>query len=495
MPMLIERIVDNCRAYADKTAYQSLSGTITYAQLLQRACRLAGEIDRMAPRKSPVLVYGHKQPLMPVCFLACVLSGRAYVPVDDAVPPARVQKMAALAGAALVLAVSDIALCGVGTLDHDALARICGDETIHGDAIRPVMLRQDLFYIIFTSGSTGEPKGVRITYENIDAFVGALCGIPGLMQGDGAVLNQAAFSFDLSAADLYGALATGRTLFALEREAQRDMELLFDRLAHSNAQTAVLTPSFAELCLADRSFSSALMPRLEAVLFCGETLRPVTVRRLFQRFCGLRVFNSYGPTEATVAVTVGEITPDLADEDALPLGTEIAGTTIHVVDEGLMAVPDGRTGQFLVTGRSVGAGYTGGVQGGFIRFGEQRAFLTGDYGCRARGRLWFIGRTDDQVKHRGFRIELPDIEYNLCHIEGVARCAVVCVHDPGGREYLAAYVCPEQGAVLAAQGIRSALLRHLPAYMIPERVRIVDTLPLNPNGKCDHAALVCAEQS
>ena len=489
-PMLIDRILHHCRMTPEKIAYQSMSGSMTYGQLVRSAQRLAHALDKATPAQTPVLVYGQKQPLMPVCFLACALSGRAYVPADESIPPERVQCMVECSGAQLVLAVTPIAIDAIPMLTVDEIAAVCMEDGCFAEYTPVQSDPDDLFYILFTSGSTGRPKGVKITRRNADWFTGALCAVEGLWQGD-TVLNQAAFSFDLSVADLYGALCMGKTLFVLERTVMQDIRVLFARLRESGADTAVMTPSFAELCLADRGFDVSLLPQLKSIFFCGETLSSATARRLFERFPSIRLFNAYGPTETTVAVTICELSPKWLEQGLLPVGRELEGIRIYVVDEQGSPLPEGQIGQLLVTGAGVGAGYVGSERGGFIYYHGERAYLTGDYGYRRSGTLYVTGRRDNQIKHRGYRMELQDIERNLLRLCGVRQCAVVFV--AGKRQYLCAYVCPEQSESLTAQGVKAALRQHLPAYMIPERVRITESLPLTTNGKCDRAALLSSE--
>ena len=177
------------------------------------------------------------------------------------------------------------------------------------------------FYIIFTSGSTGDPKGVIITAGNLGAFVTWMLAEHAFVPAGEVFLNQAPFSFDLSVMDLYLSLATGGTLHSITREEIADFRRLFRSLTESGLTTWVSTPSFAQLCLAERTFAAERLPGLRRFLFCGETLFPETAARLCERFPEAEVWNTYGPTEATVATTSIRITPEIAARGgALPIG-------------------------------------------------------------------------------------------------------------------------------------------------------------------------------
>ena len=179
--------------------------------------------------------------------------------------------------------------------------------------------------------------------------------------------NQALYSFDLSVADVYYSLAVGAELAPLTQQEQRDFPILFARLADSGAELAVLTPSFAELCLCDRRFCTALLPRLRVIFFCGEPLKPRTAARLFERFPGVRVLNAYGPTEATCAVCCAEITPGMTGWPRLPVGRTDEAAVRLLVMEGNRTLPEGAEGELVLCGASVAAGYCGGLRGGFCR--------------------------------------------------------------------------------------------------------------------------------
>lgn len=486
--MLLQQILDNCRLYPNRTAYSSQQGCLSYDALMNAALAAAETIQQASPGDEPVLVYGHKQPMMPVCFLACLLLGRAYVPADSGTPLARIEQMMEQAGCTLLLAVEELEIKGLPALTLRDMDSACiKQQNLSWQLKEPSP--DSLAYILFTSGSSGVPKGVQVSYGNLDCFIAWQRQLPAIRETDYAVvLNQAAFSFDLSVADIYLAFSTGRTLFVLERAVQQDYPLLFSRLKESGAGIAVMTPSFAELCLADELFNERLMPSLRCIFFCGETLDPVTVQRLKERFTGLRVINAYGPTETTVAVTAAEIDDQMLLQPRLSMGFAREGTHIIIVDEAFTPHLDGETGQILITGSAVAKGYAGDIQGGFMKYNNQPAYLTGDYGFLKNGELYFSGRADAQVKRGGYRIELQDIEQNLNQLVGVAKSAVVA-QEKYGRLVLHAFVQPKAGTKITATEVRKQLAERLPVYMLPNRIHLIASLPLTANGKCDRMAL------
>ena len=269
-------------------------------------------------------------------FSAAVKSGRPYVPIDISIPAQRVERIIANAGAALVLTPAEVAQLSNGTPDEASQAQLRRVEA------------EDPFYILFTSGSTGEPKGVVITAANLAAFLDWLTSEHQFAEAGEVFLNQAPFSFDLSVMDLYGSLTTGGTLFSLTKEHVANLKLLYEALASSGVTTWVSTPSFAQMCLIERSFAQPMLPGLRRFLFCGETLAPETATQLLERFPQAEVWNTYGPTEATVATTSIRITREvLAQHSPLPVGLVMPGTDVFIRGEDGQRVAEGERGEIV----------------------------------------------------------------------------------------------------------------------------------------------------
>lgn len=453
-------------AMGDAPAYRCGEETLSGLELANRAARLAAFLCKQCPERRPVLLYGHKQPLMPVCILACMLAGVPYVPVDCCTPPLRAAETARIANCGFLLAVTPLAL-SCPALSAAELERICSAGPIL-EIFRPVPL-DDICYILFTSGSGGIPKGVRITYRNLTHFLGWMSSLPG-MQGDGPILNQARFSFDLSVADLHFAFASGRTETVLEWQVQQDFPALFRQLGASGAELAVMTPSFAQYCLLDRSFHSGLLPNLRTFFFCGEALAPNTVEKLFRRFPAVRVLNAYGPTEATVATCAAEITSGHSGMERLPIALGLPAH-LHLLNRDKTPVAQGEPGEIVITGAGVGAGYQDEIAGGFTRLQGEPAYCTGDIGVMRDGMLFILGRDDAQIKRGGHRIEPADIEQNLLALPEVARCAVLGLKEP---PRVVAYVQPASGYTTTSTRLRDALAERIPPYLLPDRIVILD---------------------
>jgi len=484
-------------------------GALSHADMLERARRLA---SRLTARRSPVVVYGQKQPAVLQGFLAALRLGRAYVPIDASLPPRRVAHMLAAVGAEdAVLAeepppplAHEIAARGIAPIQLDPLgACLTRSPGTSGGGDSPMPGPETAAYILFTSGTTGVPKGVAVSHAALMHFTSWLLASHPFVPGGETFLNQAPLSFDLSVMDVYGAFLTGGTLFVITREEIADPRRLFRRLHGAPLTTWVSTPSFARFCLAEACFTRGMLPALRRFLFCGETLSSAVVRELLARFPGVEVWNMYGPTETTVAVTAIRIGRELAaSEDPLPVGRAAPGMEIRIVevDAPFRKVPDGSPGEIVIAGPQVAGGYLRDAaaesrDGAFFTLPDGRlAYRTGDLGWIDRhGSLFCAGRLDHQIKLRGYRIEIEEIEAHLRALSGVADAAVVPIERDGQPDHLAALVVatpalPSGGRALTNY-VRAALADSLPEYALPRIVRSAPTLPLTAQGKLDRRAL------
>ena len=502
----------------DKVAFQNSRGEcVTYAELKRQsdtlACWLAANTD--VPAKAPIVVYGHKSPIMPVCFLACVKSGHAYVPIDVVYPRDRIASIIDQLGATVVLdTIGTIPSLLESSLEcpyigPDTLKAACtGDGDACGspsDAVVPEPVgKDDTFYILFTSGSTGTPKGVEIITECVDNFSDWMLNSEFAVEGDRIWFNRSPFTFDVSLTDMAAGLTRGDTLFALEDEAEKSLGLAFEILADSDITEWVSTPSFVDQCLADASFDAKLLPNLKRMLLAGEVLRPETVRSAQKRFPGLRVFNGYGPTESTDLVTLCEILPDMLEQNrSLPIGYAKPGSDLLVLDpETLTPLPDGEHGELFVIGNTVARGYWNRddlTEAAFRACPEtltkgMRAYRTGDEVTREENGLYYYhGRYDLQIKLHGYRIELGDIEASLCALPEIHMACVLPFMRDGSISHLVALIVladPDMEAGFAlTKSLKRAVREMIPSYMVPRTFKYVDSFPLNPSGKADRKAL------
>lgn len=479
---LIDRIDHRGRVSPDRAAHRSGERVLTYGELLARSDALAAWLDaELGDNRAPVVVHGHKEPEMLIAFLGAVKSGRPYVPIDISIPAQRVERIVQTAGAAL-------------TLTPVRVAELPAIQSPN----RPIARSSDHpFYILFTSGSTGEPKGVVITRANLEHFVAWMLAEQRFAPEGETFLNQAPFSFDLSVMDLYASLATGGTVFSITKDHVANLKALYEAFRVSGLTTWVSTPSFAQMCLIERTFAQPMLPGLRRFLFCGETLAPETASQLLERFPEAEVWNTYGPTEATVATTSVRITREVLEKwSPLPVGAAMPGTRVVILDDQGGRVSDGERGEIVIAGPNVSPGYLGRADltaKAFFDLDGTRAYRTGDWGRERGGQIFFEGRRDSQVKVNGYRIELGDLEANLRALPEIADAVVLPVEKHGRIDALAAVVVlavEKRGSDFAFTAqLKTRLGERLPTYMIPRKFLYVDAFPMTANGKADRRKL------
>lgn len=497
------------RAHPEAPAHRASNGqTTTYGELWEASDRIAAALAARTDGRQPVVVLGHKSALMAAGFLGCLKSGHAFVPVDVEMPPARLADILAQLGDAPVVTTVPVPAALAASLPAgaalDARAAVAAADLGPAPDRNRWVTGERTQYLIFTSGSTGRPKGIEVSARNVARFMDWVRTFPVIGEGGRVFLDQPPYSFDLSEYEVVGALSTGGCLHAVEREETEDMRALFADLRVSGVEVWTSTPSFADLCLVDRSFDERLLPDVRLFLFCGEALRRSTAAALRERFPRARIANTYGPTESTVAVTYVEIgDAELAGERPLPVGAARPGTELRIVDPETGAPCEaGRTGEIVIVGDTVAKGYFRNPEKTAAAFFDAtladgspaRAYRTGDAGhLDESGMLYCDGRFDSLVKVNGFRIELEDVEENLGALPLVKQAAVVPVRRRERVAYLKACVVlrdrPAGTDFEIARLIKARLAERVPGYMVPRAVTLVGELPLTCNGKVDRKAL------
>ena len=470
---------------SEKIALKSEKDMLTYKELWEYSDSLANYLSKNLKKKEPLVVYGHKNPFMIVCFLAGVKSGHTYCPVDTSISPERLNDIVDTVKPEIILSCTDKRIAGFNTLNIHDIIRL-SKETKNNFDKNNYVKEQDIFYIIFTSGSTGTPKGVEISYQSLNNFIKWISTLDTERNEQKLYLNQAPFSFDLSVMDLYLSLYNEGKLILIEKDIQSDYSKLFDRLKNNLINTWVSTPSFVDICLSSEEFNDKLLPSLDTFLFCGEILTKKTAEMLLHNFPNAKVYNTYGPTESTVAVTSVEITQDIINKyNSLPVGKPKKGTEILIDNE-----------EMVIVGDTVSNGYFNNpilTNEKFSIINSQRAYRTGDKGFFLDELLFYSGRIDNQIKLNGYRIELEDIENNMMRVDGVSKVAVLPKYEEGKVKYLIAYCMYTKeilGKLKAIAEIKEELKQYIPSYMIPKKIIFIEKIPTNNNGKIDRKKLM-----
>lgn len=481
--MILDEILKILKSKSTNKAYTLNNKSYTYFEFYKFVCNIYNYIIENYESAKNIVVFGHKEIYMKAAFLACSFAGKTYIPIDSSFPKERVNLI-------LKQVLPDLVIGDIES-DYPNIGGEKIEELINNENYKNIeniyLNENDIYYIIFTSGSTGVPKGVKVTYKNLDSCVKWLKKLSNVNKS--VILNQANFSFDLSVADLYLSLITESEHYILESN-KLDFNTVFNGLRTSNAEIAVMTPSFAELLFVDKNFNCNLMKKLKQIYFCGEKLLNSTVKELFVRFLDLKIVNFYGPTECTFAVTYVEITKENYDENEISIGKAKEGVEIKIVDENLNELKENNIGEILIVGDSVSNGYLNIVNNSFIKYNNENAYLTGDLGYYKNGMLYYTSRKDSQIKYKGYRIELLDIENNLYNLNIFERVEVVALKDDDGTVIkIIAFVKMLDDCNLNILEMKKELKKVLPEYMCPA-IKVVEDFPINNNGKCDRNALL-----
>ncbi|ORX03099.1 non-ribosomal peptide synthetase [Mycobacterium triplex] len=452
--------------------------SMTYRELDESSNRLAHLLVGLGagPGECAAVLFPRSAEAI-VAILAVLKSGSAYLPMDPAVPDARIEFMLADAAPIAALAAAELA----ERFDGYGVPVVGFDDPVSDQPCTalPPPMPADIAHIVYTSGTTGVPKGVATSHHNVTQLLESLH--VGLPSGPGQVWSQwYSYAFDASVEEIWGALLHGSRLLIVPESVAAVPEDFQDLLIGEHVTVLHQTPSALSALSPDGLESAALVVAAEA---CSA--------ELVDRWAPGRVMtNAYGPTETTLCVTVSA--PLSAGSGTPPIGAPVPGAALFVLDGWLRRVPPGVVGELYVAGHGLGAGYLG--RGGLTasRFvacpfaSGVRMYRTGDLvRWGADGQLQYLGRADEQVKIRGYRIELGEIQAALSDLDGVEAAVVVVREDRPGHKRLVGYVT----GVVDVVGARARLATRLPAYMVPAAIVVLEALPLTVNGKLDIRAL------
>ena len=490
VPELVEQ---QCQGRPAAIAVAASSSTLSYGALDRLANQLAHRLRQFGVGPDRLVgVYMERSPASVIAMLACFKAGGAYLPLDPSVPAERLAFMLSDANVTAVVCSAvlsqDLPAGSWQTVVFDPTEPewAAGSEERLEVTVQP----EHLAYVIYTSGSTGKPKGVEITHRNLSNLVAWHVRAFGVSAADRASL-QAAVGFDASVWELWPYLASGAMVAIPEASVRNHPESLRDWLVANLITIAFLPTAMAEQVLSLR-WPKELA--LRTLLTGADTLR-----RRPDPSLPFRLVNNYGPTECTVVATSGVVVPDASATRPPSIGSAIDGTEIHILDESMHPVKNGDAGEIYIGGDSVGRGYRNNPALTAERFvlnpnavsQNDRLYRTGDLArFLANGEIEFLGRADEQLKIRGFRVEPGEIVGALDAHPAVQASAVQLLGAPGNQEKkLVAYVVLNAAATVSADELRQALNQRLPDYMVPAVFVKMEALPLTLNGKVDYAAL------
>lgn len=498
---IVKQIENIAKKYPEKIAIVDGSEKTTYKKLNEKANQLAHYLQTQNIEHARLIgVCTPQSTNRIVAFLAILKTGLSYLPIDGELPQARIQMMIDDSKIKLMISVDQyLDKVSNDQIQSIALDSLVSDESFQNRSTENLLVHivpENPAYVIYTSGSTGIPKGVIISHQSFYNFVQYQSSILDLSE-DNITLQFASPSFDAAIIDIWTPLIKGATMHLYPNN-KIVGEPLLDFIVNHNIDTVPLMPP---MVLASLPLNKPI-GNLNTIAIGGEACSENTVKSWYKK---IRLINSYGPTEATVAVSNYEF-----KDEANPriIGTAMSFVDLFLLDENLKPVEEGVVGEIYIGGSQLALGYLHreeDTEKSFIQAPEwlldqlsknKTLYKTGDMALRREdGNLEFYGRKDDQVKIRGYRIELAEIEYNIAKLPQITQCAVKVQKKENGLPALIAFIqlATDEDQVKILQNIKAKLQQTIPAYMLPYKIFIVDQMPLNHAGKIDKKLLEIPE--
>lgn len=465
---------------ADKIAIEFNDEKLTYEELDNEVNKFAAYlIDSGVGKGDVIALVAEKSIKLVTAMLAILKIGAAYVPINEKYPNDMVDYIVKDSNASLMI-------CSNEYDKYNSIERLDINNVYSGnvDNVKVEATFDDTAYIMYTSGSTGKPKGVLVTNRNIIRLVNNTNFIE--FKEDDVILQTGSLTFDASTFEVWGALLNGLKLHLVEEDKLLDVDLLRNEIRKSKASIMwVSSPLFNQLSQTDEK----LFDGVRVLLVGGDVLSPKNINVVKNACKGITIINGYGPTENTTFSTTHKIEKEY--KNSIPIGKPIANSTAYILNDFNRIQPIGTLGELCVGGDGIAKGYLNREDLSKERFIENPfskggvLYKTGDYAKLMKdGNIYFIGRMDNQVKVRGFRIELQAITEEINNIEGIENCVVCCKKEGSGDKKIIAYVIGRN-----KDDILDELNEKLPDYMIPHYIIEVDKIPLNKNGKVNFKLL------
>ncbi len=478
-----------------KMAFANEKSVMTFGALRKESRQIAGGLIEKNIFRRPIVIYMEKSPECIAAFMGVVYSGNFYTPLDTDMPKARIKKILDTLQPDIIITDEEHYAAAkefsglIPVAVYEALKKIVIDEESI-DIVTKKITDTDVLYVLFTSGSTGTPKGViipqRSVIDYVDWFVEKFELSP-----DDTLGNQAPLYFDLSIQDVYATLKTGCTTYLLEKEKFAFPIKLMEYLTEKHINIIMWVPSALCLVANLKALRAKVLPRLRLVLFCGEVM-PNKQLNMWRKTMSETVFvNLYGPSETCDASAYYIVDRQFEDDEPLPIGYPCGNTDIFVLNIDNKLVTGDEVGELCIRGTSLAYGYyhdrektaEAFVQNPLQDYYPETIYRTGDMvRYNEYGELMYVSRKDFQIKHMGHRIELGEIETAVSSIDGVERCA--CVYDDKRSKIVLFYTGSAEGHAISEQ-----LKTMVPEYMMPNRKKKLDVMPINLNGKIDRVAL------
>lgn len=476
--------------HPNKTAVTDLSKSLTYQELDEQANKLANYLLRTQTNGNKnVAIILENTIEIAVSMLGTLKAGFTFIPIDPSFPEKRIIHILNECSPCMVITDNEI-----WKKDED-LNTIQLDSSLFDfeRSSRPQVRVQmeNLAYIIYTSGSTGHPKGVMIEHRSLSNYFSWFSPYVNLSHNDRFLLLSS-YSFDLGYTGVFSALLNGGEVHFVPKDLYQDPNQVMSYISNHKITYLKVTPSLLKvLSYADKNYWDSILASLRLIIIGGEQLKTNQIKDLLRDYPSIQLINHYGPTETCIGTIAGYIEKDDLKRSSVPLGNPITNNNIYVLDDSLQMVPTGIPGQIFVSGRGLARGYYHNhdlTKESFINNPYQEdelLYKTGDMGrVMEDGRIEFLGRKDNQIKIRGYRVELEEIEsvivqHNLIHS--------VAVKIQGQQIIAYVEIATREQSVL--DEIKNKVASVLPDYMIPAYYYVIDKIPMNSNGKVDRHAL------